>query len=262
MAQSPLARTTAGEQLWTTLRRGAQGLLDLLYPPRCAGCGRMGELFCAACQARVEQPPAPACPRCGRPAEDERLCPTCLATPSSLDAIAAAAVFASPLRDAIHHLKYENGRSLAEPLAAILIAAWQRASFPTDVILPVPLHRQRIAERGYNQSALLARAFGRGVAVPVDEKMLMRTRATRQQVGLDRTERAHNVAGAFVCRGDFPGKRVVLLDDVYTTGSTLEACAEALHNAGAIAVCGFVLARARWAPGAPAPDAAPDVFGS
>ncbi len=242
-------------RLWNALHRAGRIMLDVLYPPRCPGCGRMGEVFCAACLQRVEPLPAPACPRCGQPGPDDTLCAHCRATPSPLDVIISAAVFAPPVREAIHQLKYENNRSLAEPLSALMATAWFRLPAPVDVIVPVPLHPKRVAERGYNQAALLARGLAAAVGVPLDEKALVRARATRQQVGLGRIERALNVAGAFTCKADLTGKRVVLVDDVCTTGSTLQACAEALREGGAAWVGGFTLARARWEPGRPAPDA-------
>jgi len=242
-------------RFWAGLRRAGRLVLDVLYPPRCPGCGRMGEVFCAACLRRVEPLPAAACLRCGRPGPVGQLCPDCQATPSPLDVILSAAVFAPPLREAIHQLKYENNRSLAEPLSALMAAAWLRLPVQADVIVPVPLHRRRAAERGYNQAALLARGLAEAVGVPVNEGVLARVKPTRQQVGLDRAERALNVAGAFECRGGLAGRRVVLVDDVCTTGSTLQACAQALRRGGATWVGGFTLARARWEPGRPAPDA-------
>jgi len=237
-----------------------EALLDLFFPPRCPGCGRVGFTFCDACQGRIEPPTAPACIRCGHPAEAagaDDLCPTCRETPSSLNRIASSAIFAHPLRDAILELKYNDGRSLARPLGARMAAAWRQGNFTADVIIPVPLHAARLAERGYNQSALLARIVSREAGVPIDETVLVRTKATQQQATLKALERRKNVEDSFACRGDVAGKNVVLVDDVCTTGSTLEACAVALRAAGAASVWAFTLARARWEPGhaGPAPDA-------
>ena len=244
------------------LATAGQAMLDLLYPPRCPGCGRVGFTFCDACQNRIEPPPAPACTRCGQPAETERLCVTCRETPSHLDRIASIAVFACPLRDAIHDLKYNNARSLARPLGARMATAWRQANFAADVIVPVPLHASRLAERGYNQSALLARIISKEIGVPIDESILIRVKATQQQAKLKAVERRENVKDAFVCRGSVAGKRIVLVDDVCTTGSTLEACAAALHTSDAASVWAFTLARARWAPdhAGPAPDADSGVY--
>ena len=256
MAHSSTPELGTGPRLVGWLSAAGQGLLDLLYPPRCAGCGRVGALFCAACQAQIEPLPAPACPRCGHPAPVAELCPTCRGIPSHLDAITATAIFAHPLREAIHALKYDNAASLAGPLGARMADAWRAARLSADLIVPVPLHRGRLAERGYNQAALLARVLSRSVGVPVDERILVRERATAHQVGLGRSERQVNVAGAFACRRGLSGQCVAVLDDVCTTGSTLEACAEALRTAGASSVWAFTLARARWAPDqTTAPDA-------
>lgn len=237
--------------------RAGQSLLDLIYPPRCPGCGRMGVVFCDRCRARVELIVPPVCRRCGCALPQDGLCDRCRALPSNLDGILALAVFADPLRQAIHALKYENNTTLAAPLGSMMVELWQRGSVPqADLILPVPLHTRRQAERGYNQSRLLARVLGRGVGVPVDEYILTRQRPTLPQVGLDVVERQQNVEGAFACRGDVRGKTLVVVDDVCTTGATLEACAAALRAGGAAGVWGFTLARARWDP--TYGDAAPD----
>ena len=232
----------------TLLRQGGTALLDLVYPPRCPGCGSMGTVLCASCQARIERPPAPACIRCGHPTPTESLCPTCRATPSHLDRIAASAVFVSPLREAIHELKYNNGRALARPLGVRMAAYWQEHGFDADVIVPVPLHKARLVERGYNQAALLARVLGQATGIPLDEKAVVRHKATQQQALLNAAERRENVKEAFTCRGDVAGMRIVLVDDVATTGATLEACAAALRAGGASGVWAFTLARARWDP--------------
>jgi len=226
--------------------QAGQSLLDLVYPPRCPGCGRMGVAFCERCRARVELIAPPVCRRCGCALPREGLCDRCRALPSSLDGIVAVAVFADPLRQAIHALKYENNTALAAPLGSMMAELWRRGGTPqADLILPVPLHTRRQAERGYNQSRLLARVLGRGVGVPVDEHMLIRQRHTLPQVDLGFAERQQNVEGAFACRGDVRGKTVVVVVDVCTTGATLEACAAALRAGGAAGVWGFTLARAR-----------------
>jgi ComF family protein len=222
-----------------------QSLLDLIYPPRCPGCGRMGVAFCERCRAQVGLIAPPVCRRCGCALPQDGLCARCRALPSNLDGILAVAVFADPLRQAIHALKYENNTALAAPLGSMMVGLWQLGGMPqADLILPVPLHTRRHAERGYNQSRLLARVLGRGVGVPVDERILVRQRHTLPQVGLGVSERQQNVEGAFACRGDLQGKTMVVVDDVCTTGATLEACAAALRASGAAGVWGFTLARA------------------
>ena len=115
-----------------------------------------------------------------------------------------------------------------------------------DLIVPVALHPRRVKERGYNQAALLARVLGEETGIPVEERLLMRTRHTRPQVGLGAHERRANIADAFTCSHTVDGLAVVVVDDVCTTGATLEACAAALVAVGAAEVRGFTLARARW----------------
>jgi ComF family protein len=150
------------------------------------------------------------------------------------------------MREAIHRLKYSNSRDLAAPLGEMMVSYWQDVHLPADVIIPVPLHSRRLRDRGYNQSALLARELGKGVGLPVLENALVRVRETSPQVDLNAEERKENVRGAFHCPDDqLAGKRVLLVDDVYTTGATLEACNLALKQQSVRTVWALTLARAR-----------------
>jgi ComF family protein len=233
-----ICRNQLSEWLW----RG----LDLLYPPRCVACSRVGNWFCAACQASVEMLPQPICPRCGRPTSNDRLCLQCQTNHIQLDGIRSVAIHDDALRQAIHHLKYRRRRELATPLGEMLFAYWQEVDLPADLVIPVPLHASRQKERGYNQAGLLARALAERAHLALNETALIRTRATAPQVGLGARERQVNVQDAFIWTGDsLDGVRVLLIDDVCTTGATLGACALTLRQAGAESVWALTLARAR-----------------
>ncbi len=161
-----------------------------------------------------------------------------------LKQIRAAVLFTHPASKLIHTLKYNGAFALAKPLAQMMAAAWGAWQVPVDLVLPIPLHASRERERGYNQSALLARAFCQKVGLPCAEEVLQRTRFTTPQVGLSATERLENVQDAFATKGALQGKRVLLIDDVCTTGATMAAAALALQKAGAHAVSGYCVARA------------------
>ncbi len=220
--------------------------LDVLFPPRCAGCGAFGVILCDACRAQFRPIVAPYCRRCGQPLPEGTLCGPCARGRFvHLDMARAAAIYAPPLRDAIHAFKYQSNTRLAVPLADFMIARVRREALDVDLIVPVPLHRQRLQQRGYNQAELLARHLGDAFRIPVDTSVLARVRATPPQVTLGLRERMENVRGAFRCQDEaaVAGKTILLVDDVMTTGSTLEACAEALKIAGAKRVWGYTLAR-------------------
>ncbi len=152
------------------------------------------------------------------------------------------------MREAIHRFKYSNSQDLVAPLGEMMVSYWQEVSFSADLIIPVPLHTRRLRERGYNQAALLARELGKGVGLPVLEDALVRVRETSPQVDLNAKERQENVRGAFHCPTDrLAGKSVLLVDDVYTTGATLEACSLALKQQGVGTVWALTLARATGA---------------
>lgn len=221
--------------------------LDFLFPHVCAGCGRLGHLFCPACAQAVTPVPLPCCPHCGRPqSSSNQVCPDCRRnTHDSLTFVRAAALHTHPLREAIHAFKYEGRPELGPLLARYLVVAlsqapWQDAVL--DAVIPIPLHADRMAERGYNQAERLTAPLCAATGLPHAPHWLARSRLTRQQVGLGPAERQVNVDGAFTAAPDVCGKRLLLVDDVCTTGATLRACAQAARAAGATAVYGLTLA--------------------
>ena len=203
-------------------------LLALLFPDRCAGCGKLSSLFCPICQARL----APYPPDGRQP-------------PQSLAAVHVAFTFQSPLREAVHQLKYHRTRRMARPLGALLAAHAAERCPRVDAVLSIPLHRERLAERGFNQAEALASEVARALRVPLLSAGIVRARATQQQAKLDARARAENMRDAFRWEGAPPPRRVLLVDDIYTTGATMGACAEALRSGGAEAVYGLALARSR-----------------
>ncbi len=239
------------------LHKAAQSLADLLFPLRCVGCGRAGSLFCDACAQAVPPLPQPLCPHCGQPQASVLLCAPCRALANDPITMArAAAAYSSPLRPAIHALKYENQPRIAPLLARYLVAAFAHAEWQgvaIDAVAPVPLHAERLAARGFNQSELLAAEFCRRTGLPLATLWLQRHRDTRPQVGLNRHERSHNVHDSFVASAAVAHKRLLLIDDVYTTGATLRACAAAARAAGARDVYALTLARPLLQPHASDP---------
>ncbi len=177
--------------------------------------------------------------------------------PIPLRAIRGVFFFQGPIRRSIHSLKYEGRFELAPILARSLAQYLHAHPIPIDFLVPVPLHPERQAQRGYNQSALLAQALGRLRRLPVHEHALQRTRATRSQTHLSRQERLANVRDAFATTENMKNARVLLIDDVATTGATLRACAQALHRAGATHIWALTVARAH-PPHILAPIAAPN----
>jgi ComF family protein len=223
------------------------GLQDLLFPQRCVSCGQIGSLLCDECQQKIDPVSPPWCPLCGYPAKDNHLCQRCRHSPLALDGIRSVAFFEGPLRKAMHALKYRGLRAVAAPLGGLMAAYWRRNPLPADLIVPVPLHRHRERTRGYNQADLLALALADQIDLPVCDDWLIRTHNTSPQIDLDAEARKMNVAGAFRARENetLVGRRVLLIDDVCTTGATLEACSVPLRQAGAGSVWAFTLGRAR-----------------
>lgn len=225
------------------LRSARDGLPDLIWPRMCAGCRERGAWVCDDCQREMPLAREPWCVRCGGRACD------CASLPSVIALARSVGPHAGWLAASIHGLKYggesSRARHLGEAMAPIL--AGVMAEEPHALIVPVPLHRKRERQRGYNQSALIARAAVGAWHGNLTPSAVRRVRATAQQVGLSSEERAVNVVGAFGADIDLvAGRPVVLIDDVMTTGSTVAACATVLLDAGAAAVAVVTLSRASW----------------
>jgi ComF family protein len=223
------------------------GLLSLLFPPRCESCGTLQEpLICPACAEGISRITAPCCAQCGLPfdplAHATTHCEECREEPPFFDVARAGARYGGPLRLVIHAFKYAGARALAAPLAA-LIAEGVTLPLPIDCLTPVPLHPARQAMRGYNQSRLLAEELGALWNLPVEE-LLQRTRNIPPQMQLPRDERRRNVRNAFAALDGIAGRCIGLVDDVYTTGSTLRECSRLLKGAGAAHVVVITVARA------------------
>ncbi len=227
---------------------GKQGL-DLLFPPICVGCQQAGHYLCAVCAQTVEPIGHAICARCGtvQHAPTDQCLDCQLRLNSPLRFTRTATRYVGPMRQGIHHLKYENCPELAPLLARYLVTMfaqtpWLAIYSTLDGVVPVPLHANRLAERGYNQTELLASAFCQQVQLTLHPDWLVRTRATLSQVRLNAHQRQANVDGAFQAHPDIQNKTILLIDDVYTTGATLRGCATAAITAGATAVYGLTLA--------------------
>ena len=225
----------------TRLKRAA---LDLLFPPYCLGCGREGNYFCGRCARELTYISPPVCRICGRPLTPDGHCPGCISIQHEIDGIRAPFLFEGLIRKAIHDFKYNNLRSLSPFLASYLSEFLVENPLPGEVLVPVPVHPKRLRERGYNQTSLLAFELGKLTGMRVDNGSLIRSVYNTPQAKLSSgTERLQAAAGAFTCRDNkLQGEKVILIDDVSTSGATLNACAAALKEAGATSVWGLTLA--------------------
>ena len=227
------------------LEKLKSGVLDFVFPQSCVGCGKEGNFLCPSCRRQLPRIMPPLCPKCGRPQPSGIVCPSCVGWQASVDGIRSPFRFEEAIRKAIHQLKYQNIRALAKPLAELLSDYLVANPVPGEVLVPVPLHKKRLRERGYNQSSLLAKELGKLRGLPVVDNCLIRQKHASPQARTSSVEeRRSNVAGAFICRDSrLSGKQVLLIDDVSTSGATIDACAAALKAAGAASVWGLALAR-------------------
>lgn len=235
------------------LARVGRFFVDVILPPTCLSCrtpvGDKGGL-CPPCWVRAGFIERPYCERLGTPFASDQgslISPAALAEPPAYARARAAARYSDVVRDLIHLLKYGDRLDLSDALGRWMARAGAELLSDADLLVPVPLHWTRLWQRRFNQSSALAQAIARRSGVPVADHLLARARATPPQFGLARKERARNVQGAFEvpkpARAQVKGKKLVLVDDVLTTGATADACAKALLRAGASRVDVLVLAR-------------------
>lgn len=219
--------------------------INCFFPKQCIGCRRLGSFLCSNCKEKLHRLLPPICPGCGSPQASGILCASCRQRQSEIDGIRSPFRFDGVIREAIHQLKYQNLRAISSCLAQLLADYLESNPLPGEVLVAVPLHPRRLRERGYNQSSLLARELARFTGLPVVEDCVIRVKqAVPQARTANVEERRRNVANAFACRdGRVAGKQVIVIDDVCTSGATLESCAAVLKSAGAISVWGLTLAR-------------------
>ena len=217
--------------------------LDLLFPIRCAGCHRESKILCQECIPGLARLEAPYCTICASPGPLSP-CRQCRESPLDIDGIRAPFLMEGAVKDAIHSFKYRSIRAAAPDLARLLAQHLARHNLPGEVLVPVPLHPRRLRSRGYNQSALLAKELAKHTGISLESNLLTRAKDAPPQVEASSpAQRRSNVEGSFHCARDVTGQKVLLIDDVATTGNTLSACAAALKAGGAASVWGLVLAR-------------------
>lgn len=234
---------------WTELAESATALERWLLPPACLLCGEPvagsdGEsLACGLCRSRWEPIPSPWCPRCGQPSDPGMECRICPEWPAGFGPVQSAVWLGDSARRAVHLLKYEGWWRIGESLALAMRGMAVLAG--ADALVPVPLGRARRQRRGYNQSAAIATPLGALLGTPVTEAALVRHRETSSQTRLTPDARRANLSGAFRPGTGVRGRRLVLVDDVFTTGATLAEAGAALLAGGALAVHAVTFARAR-----------------
>ena len=235
-------------------------LIEIIYPLRCHICGRFLSAdedrlssyhLCENCLADLTPITHPICTVCGLPFStskgQDHLCEGCLRKRPWYDFVRAPFLYTGPLMDAIQRFKYNSETQLTSSLGA-LFSSFAREWIPNPkgvLTIPVPLHRRRLRERGFNQSLLLAKTLSTSLGTQLDYLSFIRKRYTRAQTGLGKEERRKNVKNAFsvIYPNLIEGKKIILVDDVFTTGHTLNECAKALKKSGAVAVICLTLAR-------------------
>ena len=232
--------------VFSPLTRVGRVVLDVLFPSRCVGCGAYGSFLCQSCQAELPRARPPRCPICWQPQRQGAPCGRCREERPAFQGVRSLYLYEGAAREAVHALKYNYLSALAQPMAQLMARYMEKEeAIEAGLLVAVPLYARRQRLRGYNQSALLARELSGLCGLPLAERGLARRRNTPPQArSADAEARKRSVADAFVAdRRWVEGQRVLLIDDVMTTGATLDACAQALRQAGAVSVWALTFAR-------------------
>jgi ComF family protein len=240
--------------MWTSLRRALAASINLLLPPACLLCGQSlptdhsKQSFCRDCLTSITTLSPAHCLCCAQPFPDStsiHLCGNCLKRPPAFSIVHAAGLYQGCIKDAVHRLKYRNQVTLARPLGQLLGKIVEAAGdFVPDCIVPVPLHPDRLRQRGYNQALEVARPIAQQLNVPINTGLLQRIRKTPPQQGLTAIERKNNLRNAFNLTTTPSAQRILLVDDVMTTGETVRECCRTLLVGGVREVQVAVVGRA------------------
>jgi ComF family protein len=242
-------------------------ILDIVFPVFCVGCKKEGEWLCKDCLGLISPAEKQFCPLCGRISEFGKTCEHCSGK-SALSAVISCGFYHNPvLRACVGALKYDNAREIVPQIEKIIIRFLEKYGFfgnfrgtgprfsgdcsqkvliNSPILVPVPLHRRRLWARGFNQAEIIARILSRNFNLQINNKILKRKIATGEQAKMKPDERKENTKNAFVLlnKERIAGKSIVLIDDVYTTGSTMQECAKIIRESGGVdKIYGFVLAR-------------------
>lgn len=217
---------------------------DIFYPPVCVDCGTPNQRVCPSCLSNIQFIKGDLCPTCGEPSKNQRVCKICLSNPPYFQGLRGLAHYSGPVRASILRLKYESDYGLGEILSRLMVEKLKLLGWQVNLVMSVPLSQSKLLERGYNQADLLARPIAYALNLPFLPKAISRIRETRSQVGLNSEERILNLKNAFSAESKLVNnKSVLLIDDVTTTGTTINECSRALLGAGAASVFSMTLAR-------------------
>lgn len=227
-----------------------QFILDLLFPIECLGCQKPDVWLCSDCLKKIKKIPQPTCPFCHEPTSLGKVCKKCQDNSYLGGVLINHSYEDELLKEAIHVFKYKYAHELKKPLGELLIKSFQNnvmknPALKNTLIIPVPLHKKRLKQRGFNQAELLAEQVASSFQLPINKKGVTRKKYTESQANLNRQERLNNIQDSFVCLNPdkINNQDILIIDDVSTTASTLNECAKALKTAGAKSIWGLVIAR-------------------